>query len=95
MIDRLLQICGPSGCIRKLLCIRLARSSATVDPENNMLVSIRKGRPDIICDFASNTLAMVTVKDDSRQRTRWKMPCEDSTNRLIYPVNISTTEEGP
>jgi S-adenosylmethionine synthetase len=64
-----------------------------MEPENDMLVPIRKGRPDIICDFMSNPLAVVIVKDDSRQRMRWRVQCEDSTNLLMYAVNVSTAKE--
>jgi S-adenosylmethionine synthetase len=39
-----------------------------MESENDMLVSIWKGRPDTICDFVSNALTMVIVKDDSGQR---------------------------
>ena len=60
-----------------------------------MLVSIRKGRPDSICHFVSNPSTMVIVKDDSGQRIWWKVLCKDSANIFMYPIDVSTAEEGP
>lgn len=39
-----------------------------MEAENDMLVSIREGRPDSIGDLVLNTLTVVIVKDDSGQR---------------------------
>lgn len=66
-----------------------------MDAENDMLVSIRKGRPDSIYDSVSNPLTMVIVKDDSGQRMWRRVPCEDGADTLMYPINVSTAEKGP
>ena len=65
-----------------------------MEAENDMLVSIRKGRPDSIGDSVSNTLTMIIVKDDSGQRMWWRVLCKNGANILMYPINVSTAEEG-
>jgi hypothetical protein len=65
-----------------------------MEPENDMLVPIRKRRPDIICDSMSNALTMVIMKDHSGQRMWWRASFEDGTNLPMYTVNTSTAQEG-
>jgi hypothetical protein len=65
-----------------------------MEAENDMLISVRKGRPSSTGDSVSNTFTVVIVKYDSGQRMWWRVPCEDGAYILMYPINVSTAEEG-
>jgi len=65
-----------------------------MESDNDMLVSVRKDRPDSICDFVSDSFAMVIVKNDSGERMRWMVPYENGAKVSMYSINVSTAEEG-
>lgn len=65
-----------------------------MESDNDMLVLVRKGRPDSICDFVSDSFAMFIVKNDSGERMWWRVSYENGAKFHMYSINISTAEEG-